>query len=505
MKLEITRLPNEYWWGGAIGDGICMPFGEQDMQRDLNDWVLNNQASASLMSNAGRYVYSKEPFRFGFHNGLLIVEGEDLITGQAGQTLYSARQHLVENAYRPDGKLPHKDMFSKIQYNTWIQMGYEPSQEKVLAYAQSILDHGYPVGILILDDCWNQDYGVWEFDASRFPEPKEMMDQLHSMGFSVILWTCPFISPDSRQFRYLESKGFLVKNADGQPHIAKWWNGYSAVLDLTNEGAVAWYMEQTDRLVNDYGVDGFKMDAGDPEFYPETCIFYKPMRRAWQSHLWAEIGSRYPMNELRSCFAQECRGITQRMQDKTHEWGKGGMGELIPNGLAMGLVGYSYLCPDMVGGGMQGDFSSPDFSLDQELFVRYAQCAALMPMIQFSLAPWQVLDREHAEACKQVLQIRDKYLSTILELAEQCRITSQPIIRPLCYHYPNEGLEKITDQFLLGENIVVAPVVEKNARKRTVHLPQGSWRGADGRLYTGGVWEVEAPLAFLPVFTKENS
>ena len=73
MKIEITRLPNEYWWGGAVGDGFRMPFGKQDIERDLNEWVLNNQASASLMSNMGRYVYSKEPFRFQFHNDMIYI------------------------------------------------------------------------------------------------------------------------------------------------------------------------------------------------------------------------------------------------------------------------------------------------------------------------------------------------------------------------------------------------------------------------------------------------
>ena len=226
MKLEISCLPGEYWWGGAVGDGIRMPYAKKDMERDLNGWVLNNQASASLMSNTGRYVYSKEPFHFWVHEGLLTVEGEELVAGQSGQSLYSAREYLIKNVYHPDGKMPHRDMFSKIQYNTWIQMNYEPSQEKVLDYAGSILDHGYPAGILMLDDCWNQDYGVWEFDAARFPDPKAMMEHLHSMGFSVMLWTCPFISPDSRQFRYLEAKDLLVKNADGQTYIVKWWNGY---------------------------------------------------------------------------------------------------------------------------------------------------------------------------------------------------------------------------------------------------------------------------------------
>ena len=57
MKLEISCLPGEYWWGGAVGDGIRMPYAKKDMERDLNGWVLNNQASASLMSNTGRYVF----------------------------------------------------------------------------------------------------------------------------------------------------------------------------------------------------------------------------------------------------------------------------------------------------------------------------------------------------------------------------------------------------------------------------------------------------------------
>lgn len=503
MKLELTCLPGEYWWGGATGDGICMPFGTEPFERDLRAWFFCNQASASLMSSFGRYIYSREPFGFRFQDGVLTVEGENLISGQAGDTLFSARSFLTENVYHPDGKTPHIDMFQKIQYNTWIQMQYEPSQEKVLSYARSILDNGYPAGILMLDDCWNHDYGVWDFDASRFPNPKAMMDKLHEMGFSVMLWTCPFISPDSRQFRELEQKGLLVKNAAGETFLSHWWNGYSAVLDLTNEGAVAWYQAQADRLVSTYGVDGFKMDAGDPEYYQDTCIFHRPLHKAWQSHIWAEIGSRYPLNELRSSFGQECRGIAQRMQDKNHLWSNTGLGALVPNGLAMSLTGYSYLCPDMVGGGMMPDFFQPDFRLDEELFVRYAQCAALMPMIQFSLAPWQVLHGEYAQACKNVLEIREKYMPKILELVENCRVTGQPIIRPMCYNYPNEGLETVTDQFLLGQNIVVAPVLEKGARTRIVRLPAGNWRGADGKLYSGGTVEISAPLDFLPVFHKE--
>ena len=89
------------------------------------------------------------------------------------------------------------------QYNTWIEMEWGCTQEKVLSYARDILAHGYPAGVLMIDDCWCRAYGDWEFDASRFPSPKGMVDELHRMGFKVMLWCCPFVSPDTVIFRQL--------------------------------------------------------------------------------------------------------------------------------------------------------------------------------------------------------------------------------------------------------------------------------------------------------------
>ena len=504
MQKTIQCLANEFWWGGAIGDGVQMPFGTKSFTRDLCDWFLNNQASPSLLSNRGRMIYSREPFAFTFADGTLTLTGEgpfELM--QAGNTLQTAHQKMVNTYYLPDHKMPNEKMFSCVQYNTWIQMQYEPTQEKVLQYAKNILRHGYQPGVLMIDDCWNKDYGVWEFEASRFPQPKKMVEELHAMGFSVMLWSCPFLSPDSFVFRAAEQEGLLVKNQEGETLITHWWNGYSAVLDLTNPRAVAWYQAQNQRLMDEIGIDGFKMDAGDPEFYPQTSVFYEKRHRAWQANLWAEISRSYSFNEIRGCYAQECKGIAQRIRDKLHSWGEEGLGALVPNALAMSLCGYSFLCPDMVGGGMAPDFNQDGFQLDQELFVRYAQCSALMPMIQFSLAPWEVLDEEHATLCREAIHLREKFLPQILALAENSRLTGEPIARPLCYDYPQEGYETVTDQFLLGKNILVAPVLKKGAVEKTVYFPGGKWKAEDGTLFLGPVCQtVPAPMHVLPVFTK---
>ncbi|GJM73710.1 hypothetical protein HMSSN036_59260 [Paenibacillus macerans] len=91
------------------------------------------------------------------------------------------------------------------------------------------------------------------------------------------------------------------------------------------------------------------------------------------------------------CWKLGGQGLIQRQRDKKHTWDDDGLGGLIPNAIAQGLLGYAFNCPDMIGGGMDGDINSPDFRFDSKLFVRYTQCAALFPVMQFSMAPWRVL------------------------------------------------------------------------------------------------------------------
>lgn len=98
----------------------------------------------------------------------------------------------------------------------------------------------------------------------------------------------------------------------------------------------------------------------------------------------------YRFNELRACFQCGGMGVAQRLADKSHRWNFLGLGALLPNVLIQGLSGYPYSCPDMIGGGQINDFRGPVEKLDHELFARYCEASALMPMMQYSLNIWDL-------------------------------------------------------------------------------------------------------------------
>lgn len=508
MMASPAALPNtlcleegERWWGGAVQDGACMPFGPGAYTRDLRVDLGGNQATPLLLSNRGRYLWSEEPFEFAFGNGALHVQGarfqvEEGLRDLRGAYLEASRRH-----FPAQGAMPDLAAFAAPQFNTWMEMGYEPTQEGVLEYAQAILDHRIAPGLLIFDDGWNEDYGTWRFHPGRFPDPQTMMRRLCDLGFTVMLWIVPFVSPDGAVARDLARRGFLLRDAKGEVAIRHWWNGHSAVLDATHPRAVEWLNGRLDELIETYGVAGFKMDGGDPDAYDASDLAFTPTSPAGHCEAWARVGLRYRVSEYRACWKLGGNSAIQRLRDKHHRWGRDGLADLIPNGLAQGLSGYTFVCPDMVGGGDIG--TSFGTAVDPELFVRTAQCSALFPMIQFSIAPWRVLDEEHLECCMEAVRLRLRLVPEILELAREAASTGEPIIRHMAYVFPESGYEEITDQFLLGNDVLVAPVLERGARARKVVFPPGEWISDFGERMTGPCESaINAPLGRLPWFRR---
>ncbi len=501
-RQEIEILDDESFWGGCVTDGRAMPFGREAFTRDLYGDTRGNQAQPLLISDRGRYVWSEEPFAFSFSGRTLTVTSDhgEIKVGRSGDTLREAFQYSSRTFFPSNGQIPDELLFTRPQYNTWIELIYDQRQDRIRKYAGDIVSHGFPTGVLMIDDNWQEDYGILNFHPGRFSNPKAMMDGLHEEGFKVMLWICPYFSPDSETFRLANKKGYFLKDKSGGTYIAKWWNGYSASLDLTNPEAVAWFQTKMTRLVEEYGVDGFKLDAGDADSYRDAAIKAQKEKVTPNAHseLWARLGLPYRLNEYRACW--KCAGLplAQRLRDKGHNWQD--LGQLIPDALALGLMGYAYTCPDMIGGGEHSYFyDNPDKPLDQELIVRSAQCSALMPMMQFSVAPWRVLSEENMGICRRMAELHVRLGTEILALARVSSQTGEPIIRPLEYMYPHRGYAGIKDQFLLGDGILVAPVLEKGARGRKVAIPPGTWRGDDGSEVTGPrEIEIDVPLARLP-------
>lgn len=503
----VTTLHNgEYWYGGCVSDGLSAPYGANTVfTRDLTVNRTANQAAPLLISSDGRYIWSETGFTFTFENGVLTVDSADeLHLGDGFATLRAAYRDVSERFFPPSGDVPPELFFSAPQYNTWIELLYNQNQRDVLAYAESIVRLGYPTGVLMIDASWAEHFGNFSFHSGRFPDPKGMVEQLHAWGFRVMLWECPFVSADTLAFRTLAEKGYLIRTTDGEPAIKHWWDGYSAVLDMTNPGTVAWLAEQNRRLMTEYGIDGFKFDAGDARYYDENDVTYAPVTPNEHCELWAKMGLQYPYNEYRAGFKCGGQALVQRLCDKCHSWGADGLAALVPHMLAQGLLGYAFGCPDMIGGGEYSNFQRNSDRLDQELFVRYAQCATLLPMMQFSAAPWRVLDPEQAERCRQAALLHTWYSDEIWQLARQAAATGEPMVRSLEYVCPHRGFAAVTDEFLLGDDLLVAPVLNKGETTRSVILPDGCWIDENGGNPVQGPATLQVPVTMdsLPIYRR---
>ena len=487
---KISSLEGEKWWGGMVGLGSQMPFKNDMRLFDLSAENLNNQNVPLLLSSEGRYIWSDKPFSFKIEGGNLHLfsDYESLEPVLAGNTLKDAYMAASTKYFPPSGQLPDSLFFSMPQYNTWIELMYNQNQDDILKYADNIMKH----------------YGNFDFKPERFPDPKGMIDQLHKDGFRIMLWICPFVSPDSPEFRELQQKGYLIKKkGTKQAAIIPWWNGYSACYDLSNPAAAEHLKKQLRNMQEQYGVDGFKFDAGDISHYNDpTLEFYdKAATSVDMCEYWAKIGLDFPFNEYRASWKMGGQALVQRLGDKDYSWNAVGL--LIPDMIAAGLLGYAYACPDMIGGGQFGSFLGVDQTkLDQELIVRSCQVHTLMPMMQFSVAPWRILDEKHLAICRDYAHLHEKMGGYILEQARHSAETGEPILRHMEYAFPHQGFVDCKDQFMLGDKYLVAPIVTKE-HKRKVMLPKGQWKDDTGKKFRGPkTIEVEAPLERLPWFEK---
>ena len=395
---------------------------------------------------------------------------------------------------------PDAELFEKPQYNTWIELNYHQNQNDVMKYAQNMLDNRLPAGVLMIDDTWQHDYGVWDFDANQFSKPKAMMDSLHQKGFKIMLWICPFVSADSREYRELAKSGGLLMDIEGKkPKMVEWWNGVSAEIDFSNPKGIKWFKKQMDFLQNEYGVDGFKFDAGDSKFY-EDGKSYGNISPQEQCLLFNKIGEEYPLNEFRAAWKVGGAPLGQRLADKRHSWPD--LQKLIPEITLQGLMGYPFACPDMIGGGQIFSFTD-GAKIDQELVVRSAQCHVFMPMMQFSVNPFRILTKENSDLVKEAVALRQKFVPVIMDLVKSAAKTGEPIVRMMDYEFPNEDFALVKDEFMLGNKYLIAPVVEKGTTIRKVKLPMGNWKDATGKKWKGNsVIDIPVTLASIPYFIK---
>ena len=455
-------------------------------------------------------------------------------------------------------KAPPTVVLERPIWTTWATSHADVTQVETLALANAVINNGFRPGVLEIDDRWQSRYGNLDFDPVKFPDPKGMVDKLHELGFLVTVWVMPFLQEDSAACQEARALGYLVEGGN-PPTLARevlvggigerlgstvkilvdqfdyppghweggggggklesgqlrWWGTQPVrAIDLTNDAAVEWFVGRLKSLQGTVGLDGFKFDAGEPCFLPRGAKTHCPLLFPGQyTQLWVDkVVSRFEVSEVRSATGTTQYGGLVRMGDRDTVWGvENGLRSLVPALLTSAVLGYPFCLPDMVGGNAYwGQYP------DTELMVRWAQVSVLMPAVQWSIPPWEV-STEAKEACAAAERVREQVLLPRLPgLVADASNGLIPICRPMWWIDPTDPETfGIDDQFLIGDDVVVAPVVEKGARQRRLYLPVGQWlewsedvaqESDSGQRYRGPCWvTIDAPLKKLPVFIRLTS
>ena len=197
MKLSVKLLENEYWWGlnSALGDQFPLHKGSEfSMLRTFT----SNETMPFLVSTKGRYVFSTKAMDTFLKDGEFTFESDgEIVLDQSGVCLRDAYLNGMKKHFPFRGAKLNLDFFKNVQYNTWIECLYHPTQEKVLKYAHEVIEHGFQPGILMIDEGWHGRYGDWSFDPVKFPDPKGFTNLVLRLCFGLFLW---FVLTESFSF-----------------------------------------------------------------------------------------------------------------------------------------------------------------------------------------------------------------------------------------------------------------------------------------------------------------
>ncbi|XP_047121975.1 myogenesis-regulating glycosidase-like [Schistocerca piceifrons] len=419
-----------------------------------------------------------------------------------------AHEYAVGKYLAKPTAIPDERMATHPIWSTWVRYKKDVNDEKVRQLAAEILANGFNNSHIQVDDNWETCYGSLTFDTNKFPDVRALTDDLRQMGFRSTLWIHPFVSEDCEPYHSEAlSKGYFATNTEGSTRT-EWWRGYGGVIDFTNSKAASWWINRVWALRNETGLDSFKFDAGETSWLPQlpaiTPLEVNPVR--FTDDYVQTVSQFGPMIEVRASVESQHLPHFFRMIDKDSSWSaQNGLKTLIPTLLQMNIVGHPFVLPDMVGGnGYKGDV------LDKQLFIRWLQVNVFMPTIQLSSVPWDY-DNETVEIFRNMTALHTMHAPRIVEAMERAVKDGTPVNPPIWWLDPTDSTALTIDsEFLLGKDLLAAPIVQHDTYERDVYLPKGSWLDEvdpEHPTIEGPTWlrDYPAPLNTLPHFTRVTS
>ncbi|XP_061189415.1 myogenesis-regulating glycosidase-like [Saccostrea echinata] len=404
------------------------------------------------------------------------------------------RNFIHDLIFDVPNKMPDKRMIKSPIWSTWARYKTLINQTKVLQFAEEIRHYGFSNSQIEIDDKFTTKYGDFDFDPDKFPDPLGMIQQLNADGFRTTVWMTPFANLDSVAFSEGLDKGYWLMDTSGKvPALVKWWQGIGGIIDVTNEEAVEWFVRRLREMQTEYQIDSFKFDAGEMTYLPSSySTRYNLGNPGFFTTLYVDMVSRFgDMIEIRCGYKSQRHPVFVRMGDKESTWDyENGFKTLVPTVLTMGILGYPYILPDMIGGNGYGENLGIDVVLpEKELYIRWLQLTAYLPSMQFSFVPWD-FDDEVVEIAKEMVKIHEEVVTPILlKASNEAQKSGAPLIRPLWWIEPevDEALN-CDDEFLVGDSLLVSPITDRGSRSRDIYIPRGEWRdNLHGNTITGPV------------------
>lgn len=375
---------------------------------------------------------------------------------------------------------PSHAIFDKPIWSTWAEFKTNISTEGIANFCAGIIDHGFNISQLEIDDGYSLFYGELEFNANVSIE--ELLTT-SCQGIDITVWVHPFVNYDASNFKQgLLNDMYLPGTSQIQGSsvsLVKWWQGFGAVINFANRVATEAYSQSLSNFKNRLNISSLKFDAGEYTYLPK-CVFIEGLNHPGEfTKAYVQFVGNLPYSdraEVRVGYFSQGEPILFRLLDRTSIWDiNNGLHSVVNAILSIGLGGYNFVIPDMIGGnGVIASNLASTTKPSKELYVRWAQLNTFLPVMQFSITPWSYDD----SVVKHVRELTQ--LHSFLEfgrLADQSLVTGFPIIRPLWWRAIESNDEEtwtISDQFYIGDDYMVAPMLTVNETKRIVYFPLGS-------------------------------
>lgn len=409
-------------------------------------------------------------------------------------------------------------------------LGYHQSrwgyvtQEDVEEIARSMREYDIPCDAIHFDIDYMQDYKVFTWNEKRYHgNPAGYLKCLSDRGFKPVTINDPGVKKEAGYSVYEEGveRGYFAKSPEGEVYINAVWPGDAAFPDFGNPHARKWWGEHH-RFLLDKGIRGIWNDMNEPASFkgplPDDVVFTdedRPMdhRRMHNlyGHLMAKatyeglkiLDGRRPFVITRACYAGTQKYATCWTGDNHSIWAHLQMA--IPQLCNLGMSGMPFAGTDI--GGFGSDTT-------EELMLRWVQIGCFSPLFRNHSAmgtrrqePWQ-FGPLALEIYRKYVMLRYHWIPYLYDLFYEHERTGTPILRPLVFHYEKDPVaQTCNDQFLVGERILVAPVVNQGAVKRLVYLPKGEWYDYwTGEKMSGENWIIkDAPIEVCPIYVKAGS